>query len=157
MKNYLKNFIGTESRRGFAILFTVLLSAIVLSIAIGISEVAYQEAVLSASAREGNIAFFAADTGADCALYWDRSDKQAFDPTDPDGIGSFSCAGNTFGVGTTSFSLNLNNSSNCAAVTVTKNAGLTQIESLGYNVPCAQANSNPPPPRIVQRAIRVTY
>jgi hypothetical protein len=43
----------------------------VLAIAIGISNIAYKEILLSASARESHYSFFAADTGAECALHYD--------------------------------------------------------------------------------------
>lgn len=147
---------------GFVILYTVLISSIVLAIVVGISTIAYQEVVLSSSAKEGNISFFAADTGADCALYWDIN-KQIFQS----GSGTISCDSNTVlaTVGTTPFELNLNiingTPTNCARVTINKDTStpaITTIVSKGYNVSCSQLSSNATPnPRTVERAIQVSY
>lgn len=55
--------------RGFVILFTILISAIVLMIGLGIFSVATRETVLSGTSREAQYAFYAADAGVECALY----------------------------------------------------------------------------------------
>ncbi|OGI95346.1 hypothetical protein A2917_02155 [Candidatus Nomurabacteria bacterium RIFCSPLOWO2_01_FULL_42_17] len=60
-------------RSGFVILFAVTLSAIFLAIALGISNIALKEVKFGTSARDTNDAFFAADTGAECAQYYDRT------------------------------------------------------------------------------------
>src|SRR3972149_1496673 len=155
MKKNLK-----KTNRGMTILFTMLVSAAVLAIAIGVANVALQETVLSASAKEGNVAFFAADTGAECAFYWDIN-KDVFKTA---GTPSISCGGTTQNVSVAGsplqavFNLDLNQGANCAKIKLSKdvpNMGETQIESLGYNVPCGSiSNQNP---RIVERAIRATY
>ena len=153
----MNKFIKKQNR-GFVILYTVLISSIVLAIVVGISTIAYQEVVLSSSAKEGNISFFAADTGADCALYLDIV-KDALGT----GTGPFSCDGNQISSPETpaSFHLNLNGGANCAVVTISKDTptpGITTIVSKGYNVPYAQIlNQNPPNPRTVERAIQVSY
>ena len=154
-----------QQSKGFAILFTVLISAIILAIALGVTSISYQEIVLSSSAKEGNIAFFAADAGAECALYWDT--LGAFDqaPKIPvcNGLGSVvSYSIDNF---ISTFRIRLNSGQNCAIVSVDKNAVIdslatppilgTKIESLGYNVACNLVNAGGP--RIVERAIRVTY
>ena len=152
-----------QQSKGFAILFTVLISAIILAIALGVTSISYQEIVLSSSAKEGNIAFYAADTGAECALYWDI--LGAFD--DPPKITTIRCNDEVINPQPTSstlfsFDINLSNNS-CAKITVDKNAVIdsvnnilgTKIESLGYNVACNLVNAGGP--RLVERAIRVTY
>jgi len=172
-KSKFKEFLKADSSnltptRGFAVLFTVLISSIILAIALGITSISYQEVVLSSSAKEGNISFYAADTGADCALYWDT--KSLFD-TSP---GQFNCANQAPPITSTgqspfSFNLELNNNS-CAVVTVDKAAVIdplnpsdlgTSIKSLGYNVSCSSLLSQQQTgifsPRLVERAIGVTY
>ena len=146
----LKVKSSLSQQRGFVILFTVLIASIVLAIAIGISSISLGEVLLSASAKEGNTSFYAANSGAECALYWDRIEN-VFDPTNPE---SFSCNGQP--LSSSLFRLELNNNTNCAIVTVNKDItnDLTRIESLGYNVPCDKILNNP---KAVQRAIRVTY
>jgi len=61
----------TPSSRGFVLPFAVLLSGILLSIGLAIFSITLKELVLSAAGRESQFAFFAADAGAECALYWD--------------------------------------------------------------------------------------
>ncbi len=60
-----------KKEKGFVILFAVLISIIVLAITIGISNIAYKEVALSTPARDSHYAYYAADTGAECALYND--------------------------------------------------------------------------------------
>lgn len=152
--------VKIKDRKGFAILFTVLISAIVLAIALGISNIAYQETVLSSSAKEADAAFFAADTGAECALYWDI-EHDGFNPLDPNGTGgAITCANTTLAGFSAPFYIPLNNNASCAAVTVEKDypaAGNTLINSLGYNVSCYAVENNLGGPKMVERSLQVTY
>lgn len=59
----------TSSPRGFVILFTILIAAIIMVIGLGIYSIATREAVLSGTAKEAQYAFYAADAGVECALY----------------------------------------------------------------------------------------
>ena len=52
---------------GFAMLFTVLIVSIILTIALGISSVSYKQTLLSGMVRDSQIAFYQADSGAECA------------------------------------------------------------------------------------------
>ena len=65
---------------GFVMLFAVTLSAILLSIALGVTNIAFKELRFSTNARDTNDAFFAADTGAEYALFEDikNSSYQVF-------------------------------------------------------------------------------
>ncbi len=142
-------------QKGFVILFTVLVSSIVLAIALGITNIALKEVLLSGSARDGEYAFFAADTGAECALYWDIK-HAAFGQTPivPDCRGSSV----TMTASSSPFIFNFDSASGCAVVTVDKSdPTITKIESLGYNMDCNVLQTTPENPRIVERAIRVTY
>src|ERR1035437_11163940 len=67
-----------KKNKGFVILFAVTLSALLLSIALGVANVAFREAKFNTSAKDTNNAFFAADTGAECALYYDKSTMSVF-------------------------------------------------------------------------------
>lgn len=60
-----------KSKKGFAMLFAVLVSSVLLSIGVSIFNLTLKELVLSSSGRESQFAFYAADTGIECALYWD--------------------------------------------------------------------------------------
>lgn len=171
--------ILSNKKGGFVALFAVLISAVVLAITLGISNTAYKEVFLTSQARDANYAFFAADSGAECALYADLN-KASFGSST---AGNFDCAGISpvpvLSSGTQfSFDLNLNNSTNnsCAKITIDKDfqstvtdpdtgalvtISSTKIESLGYNISCTEVdayNLSPNPSlRVVQRAIRVTY
>ncbi|MSU44697.1 hypothetical protein EXS45_00740 [Candidatus Nomurabacteria bacterium] len=92
IKKNIKN-----NKRGFVLLFAVTLSAILLAIALGVSNIALREVKFSTNTRDTNNAFFAADTAAECALYYDRTPgspnnyPNAFKAS-PD---SMNCAGNS--------------------------------------------------------------
>ncbi len=58
-------------KRGFVLAFSLLISSIVLALAFGIFNILLKQIVLTSSARDSQIAFYAADAGAECALYWD--------------------------------------------------------------------------------------
>ncbi len=74
----MKNIKLKIKNSGFVILFAVTLAAILLSIALGVSNVALKEIKFGTSAKDTNEAFFAADTGAECALVNDKSTGSAF-------------------------------------------------------------------------------
>jgi hypothetical protein len=69
--------------QGFAILYAILVSSLVLLIGVGLYEITAREIVLSSSASQSQVAFFAADTGIECALYWDLK------ATENGSVGSF--------------------------------------------------------------------
>lgn len=60
-----------KNSQGYTILFAVLVSSLMLSIGIAVFNITLKEFRLSSAGRESQFAFFAADTGAECALYWD--------------------------------------------------------------------------------------
>jgi Tfp pilus assembly protein PilX len=60
------------NQRGFALLFSVLVSSLLLSIGLSIFSIAIKELSISTSGRQSQLAFYAADSGRECARYWDR-------------------------------------------------------------------------------------
>ena len=142
--------------KGFVILFTVLIASIILAITLGIASISYREVLLSGTAKDAQYSFFSADTGAECALYWDIQ-QAAFSQT----LVVPSCHGNPVDMLTSSspFQFRFDTTTNgCALVTIDKSdPATTKIESLGYNVSCSDLVANPTGVRIVERAIRVTY
>jgi hypothetical protein len=58
---------------GFVILFSILISTIILIMSAGIFRVAQKETILSSYSRESQKAFYAADGGVECAIFWDIS------------------------------------------------------------------------------------
>jgi hypothetical protein len=71
--------IFKKNKRGFTIFFAMLVSTLALSVGLAIFDLTIRELDLSATATQSQFAIYAADTGADCALYWD------FKYTDEDG------------------------------------------------------------------------
>ena len=67
----MKNF--KNKKRGIALLFSMLITSIILSIALSILTISVKEINFNTSAKSTNEAFFAADTGVECALYNDRA------------------------------------------------------------------------------------
>lgn len=70
-----------EKKGGFALLYSVLVTSILITIGLSMADIATREIVLSSSGLGSQIAFYAADSGVECALYWDiknPSGKSAF-------------------------------------------------------------------------------
>lgn len=61
---------------GFVMAFSLLLSSIVLALAFGIFNLLLKQINLTSSARDSQIAFYAADAGMECALYWDTHNSR---------------------------------------------------------------------------------
>lgn len=129
-----------KENKGFVILFAVMISSIVLAIAMGVANVAFKELKFGTSVKAGNDAFFATDTGLECALANDKTTSFSF--TQSGSTGTVQCVGRnipltgsypnwTFvisGLGS--------GGQSCAKVTVTKIPGSTvrtNVISKGYN------------------------
>jgi Tfp pilus assembly protein PilX len=69
-KNTL-NLKNKPNNKGFVILFAVLLSSLFLVIGTSVFSISLKEIMLSGSGRDSQLAFHAADSGLECALYWD--------------------------------------------------------------------------------------
>jgi Tfp pilus assembly protein PilX len=159
MKNISKRH---NKEKGITLFVAILITGTLLLISVAIVSLAVKEAFLSSTYRDSQYAFYAADTGAECAIYWDVNNPNnvsAFATSTQDSMRTISCLGNSMlptrvvsgGYGTSTFHINYQSEPYCADVLVSKNAdGTTKIESLGYN----NCTSNP---RRVQRAVRVTY
>ncbi|MDQ5893202.1 MAG: hypothetical protein QG640_213 [Patescibacteria group bacterium] len=168
MHRLLKNEKG-----GYTLLFAVLVSSIVLSIGISILTISRKEFLLSASARDSTSAFYAADSGLECAAYHDGAGDY-FSTTTPDVV-SISCAEYspteswTFDLladdgGLFVFSMPLGTSGSCAVVSVEKyfdddDIATTRIISRGYNVGWDDVakSCSEPSSRRVERALQLTY
>ena len=57
--------------RGFTIFFGVLVASLALAIGIAIYDITVRQLELSGTLAQSQLAIYAADTGAECALYWD--------------------------------------------------------------------------------------
>ncbi len=154
------------SRRGFTILFAVLIGSLLFSLGLFIARVSLKEITLATAGKNSEVAFFAADTGIECALYYDFRVSGTF----PNSSGksmppSINCNGapnpllpesaNSTSA-TSTFTLNFTvgaKPAGCAIVLIGKTtSGSTIIESRGRNECGPQEN-----PARVERALRVRY
>jgi hypothetical protein len=71
MNFFTKNMNKETGGRGFTILFAVLVSVLVLAVGASIITLSLKQILLSGSNRDSQFAFYASNTGAECAFYWD--------------------------------------------------------------------------------------
>ncbi len=151
---------------GFALIFAILASSLLVSIALAIWNIASREVVFSSFGRESQLAIFAADSGAECALYWDLNRSNAFaTSTDSPALSPLTCAGITITPTVTNedsrsavntFWLN-DNSTICVAVIVLKNDpdgdgySDTNVKSRGRNS-CSSSDQT-----VVERGLEISY
>lgn len=146
---------------GFVLLYAMVVSSIILAVAFGVTNIALKEANFSTSAKATNEAFFAADTGAECTLFYDKTNNNAFvgNPIVP-----LDCVGSPNDISTLNpssdnppfkvwdFTINNlgNSGKSCAVVNVSKDLilGTTKIISKGYD----DCNS-----KKVERELEVNY
>ncbi len=65
--NMMHNF---KSNRGFVLLYAVLVSSIVITVGLLLANILLKQLVIASTARDAKIAYYAADSGRDCALFW---------------------------------------------------------------------------------------
>jgi hypothetical protein len=66
----MKQYHQTK-KEGFALLYSVVIISLILTIAISISNTSYKQTILSSLAKDSQIAFYQADAGAECGMYYD--------------------------------------------------------------------------------------
>tara|TARA_B100000745_G_scaffold168274_1_gene110070 strand:- start:5142 stop:5600 length:459 start_codon:yes stop_codon:yes gene_type:complete len=146
-----------NTQKGFTLFIAVLVGSLMLAIGFSIFNLTFKELLLSASARDSQIAFYAADTGLECALYYDQA-EDSFITTGPGGL-NVNCAGQnvpvnrTAGSGVYSWEWWLDTGGLCTKIEVNKYTSTqrTVIRSLGYNT-CTDTD-----PRRTERGLRVIY
>lgn len=172
-----------SSQKGYTLLFAVIVSVLLLSIAAFILSVSRKQFILSSSARDSIYAFYAADSGLECALV--NVSKLATSSWALTGPYKISCGNNPpisvatespnadFGTSTFSFLTGTGNfgdgnnpstqsgAASCAVVTAahyTDASGviIMKIESRGYNIGWNKNTStcDNPGARKVERALR---
>lgn len=63
-----------QKNRAFTLFVSLLVAALMLAIGFSIGNIIIKQLVLSSSGGGSQIGFYAADSGSECALYWDRKD-----------------------------------------------------------------------------------
>jgi hypothetical protein len=166
-KNNIKRAITLRNSKGFALLYAVVVSSMLLSIALGVSNIAFKEIVFSTSAKDANDAFYAADSAAECTLFYDNSSAETnfFTGTDPV-LPKFYCNNSEVllfskpSITVTNFNIALLGQTGkaCATVTVDKTDPLlTKIVAVGYNNGGEVVDTCTPTPNSVQRVIELNY
>lgn len=147
---------------GFVLLFAMMLSSIVLAITLGIATISSREIKFGTDAVKTNQALFAADTGAECALYNDKTTSNVF--VGSGGNATIECMGNNFSVSqsfsTWSFVVSGlgSNAQGCAKILVDKSvANTVTVTSKGYNDGGSQLGSCNPSADSVERVLQLNY
>lgn len=73
----MQNFMPLTKEKGYTLLFSVLVSSLVLAIGISILTISKKEFLIATSTRDSTSAFYAADGGLECGLF--SHDQQVFD------------------------------------------------------------------------------
>lgn len=133
-----------KSSAGFTLLYAMVVVSIVLTVSSGIMVIMVKELKLAGYGRESQVAYYAAESGAECALYW-----VALTTIDGVKTGSIRCGDKDIPNVVNTFRLDLSPYPGCADVTIIPGSPII-IESRGYNT-CATSKLR------VERGIQVTY
>lgn len=163
----MQKITSQKNKKGFVILFAITISSILLAVALGVANIAFKEIKFSTSSRNANDAFFAADTGVECALQNDKSTSDIF--TSDSSATTMNCVNSAISLSKTvsaqttwDFVVPSLGSSGqaCAKVQVVKDFSdplniLSTITSKGYNSgdsSCASSDTNR-----TERQLEVSY
>ena len=159
--------------RGFTLLVAIVTTSLLLIVSFMVVNLAFRELVISNANEESQYAFYAADSGVECALYWDLTGGSTGSRFATSSTNNISCGGTSINysdplpsppgginiiggpasIPGSVFYLPLNNG--CAIVRVTKSYTgttlVTTIDSRGYNT--CNTSSN----RRVERGVILTY
>lgn len=67
-----------RKKRGFTLFIAMIVTTLILGIGFSIGNIILKELNLTATGKRSQIAFYAADSIAECALYWDRKDVDGY-------------------------------------------------------------------------------
>ena len=165
------------TQRGIALLIAVLISAVAIAVGAAIYSIVQKQLILTGLSRDSQFAFYAADSAAECALYWDNRYGYFAATTTIPGSPAI-CSNNTLAVtrpGNATYpyisTFQYDTNGLCAVVSVVKCDGTitdpvhgtcvssgssihTTIIAYGYNVACSATSSSL---RVLQRAVRLNY
>jgi hypothetical protein len=156
------NLLKFHSQPGFVILFTILISAIIFSMGLGIYSIAIRQTVLSSTAREATQAFYSADAGIECALLAEST--QQITSAANNAPGSVTCNNQTITITGTGiageiepFQVRIGSGARnlCANINVFTNVSSRRLIAQGFNGDCPSGGTINP--RLVERDLDVTY
>ncbi len=158
--------------KGFTLLIAIIVTSMLLVVSFVVVNIALKQLVLASASKESQYAFYAADAGTECAVYWDLKTSSGISSFDINTSGTIQCSGQTISTGSQSvptipaqpslvggggasnrtsiFSINF--TKGCAIVRVTKAvSGNTTVDSRGYNT------CNTSTIRRFERGVTLTY
>lgn len=150
-----------REHRGFTLLVAIILASVALSLGLALMDVAYKQVILASSSKQSQYAFYAADAGLECALFWHSTAD--FFGTNPFGLedSEVLCDGTDVAFDTlwevsgatttTRFIAAFDMNRYCAAVSVYKGPSVTLLYSNGYD------SCDPSSPRRVERGIKARF
>jgi len=157
---------------GFTLLIAVIFMSVMLSFGLALASLGYKQQILASGAIASQYAFYAADTGLECALYADQKQNLfAYERYDGNPK-SMTCDGTTVAVTQAPPSivelvsfvrLSFDSNTRCADVTVYKYSApqapdntTTYLFSVGYDVSCSRV-ADPGKARFVSRGLSAHY
>lgn len=154
--------LNNSSQKGFVLLFTLVVSAIIFFVGAGIFALSYKELLVSSISQESQKAIFASDAGVECALF---ADTQFSSFTGDGTFTPFSCfekqIGEGFSVANSEYDFFVPfDNGTCSRVHVRVNnpqEGQTTIISQGYNKCNAEGQPLLNYPGITERVYKVTF
>jgi hypothetical protein len=162
---FKKLFVNLDTHRGFTLLYALVVVGLLLSVGSSIFGIMIKELKLAQFGQESQVAYYAAESGIECALFWGLTEgifpsggaftcnydssfptENSWSTTDP-----LVCSGPLC-----IFQVNYRAGSSgvhypCAYVTVDTSGSNTVVQSRGYNT-CA-----PDFPRRVERGVEATF
>lgn len=150
-----------NQKKGYALLFTVVMVSIISLLAVGLSNTTFKQLVLSLGSKDSQSAFFQSDMAVECALYIETNDIYKNSNNFNCGIGvdgkaytleKIASASDTHSY-QTKYTTTQKDSDPCFKIEIIKtNLGEnTQIFARGYNI-CSKTNL-----RAVERTIEINY
>ena len=160
-----------RTNRGFALLIAVIFMSVMLAFGVALGSLAYKQQVLASSAVESQFAFYAADAGLECALYYDyQLNYFPYPQADPGTAPSITCDNASSLSQSETWStlqwivfnrLSLDSNKRCVDVWVYKknptSSQYNYIFSQGYDVPCSTVATPQPGARFVARGISIRF
>lgn len=151
MKKFLTKM---KSQKGYALLFTIMIISVITVITAGLINASTKQLILSSLAKDSQVAFYQADTAADCAFYFDlvKIEKEG-DVVDGS---TWSCGGHELTVSGKLSKYKLvsipDGNNPCFNIEVSRDPlKETLVTATGYNT------CNFSSPKVVQRKIEVRY
>jgi hypothetical protein len=64
-----------KKNKGFTLLIAIIVTSMLLIVSFVVVNIALKQLILSSAAKESQYAFYAADGGTECAVYWDLANE----------------------------------------------------------------------------------